>query len=287
MPDGSKVQSNKAFKLTTAKLPQITINLNALLGELQVSLQTAINLLAIALRATPPESMDDLRLPQEVFATTFAQSTHWSNAEAVERHQTWAVSNGLRDAVEGVSSFLESAHRVLSVHDLAKGNGGQILYDDYQKAMEGGSFHRLGLPDKLDHLRFEHGLLLEATLERQVLSVNNARNCLVHRRGIVSQRDLNANKKMLVEWRKLHIFLQNEDGEQEFCIGKLVEKESTVCLRVQDEQKSFALGDRISFTIQEFADVTWGLYAFGSEVVKLIGGEAPNKNASTVLSKEG
>ena len=66
-------------------LPQITINLNALLGELQVSLQTAINLLAIALRATPPESMDDLRLPQEVFATTFAQSTHWSNAEAVER----------------------------------------------------------------------------------------------------------------------------------------------------------------------------------------------------------
>lgn len=273
--------------MSTPEPLQITINLDALLGELQFSLQTAINLVAISLRATPPESMDDLRLPQEVFATTFAQSGRWSHAEALEKHQTWAIANGLRDAVEGVSSFIESAHRVLAVWDLASANGGRVTYGEYQKAMDGAAFHRLGLPDKLTHLKSEHGLAINETLVRQVLSVNNARNCLVHRRGIVSQRDLNTTDSMLVEWRKLHVFLQDEDGEHEFVVGKLIEKESTVCIRVQDEQKAFALGARVSFTIQEFADVTWGLYSFGTELVKLVGEVDPNRGASVAASGEG
>jgi hypothetical protein len=266
---------------------QITVNLDALLGELQFSLQTTINLLAISLRATPPKSMDDLRLPQEVFGTMFAQSARWSHAEALEKHQTWAIANGLRDAVEGVSSFIESAHKVLSIWELASTNGGHVTYGEYQAAMEGSAFHRLGLPDKLTHLKSEHGIAIDATLERQVLSVNNARNCLVHRQGVVSLRDLNAPDAMVVEWRKLHIFLQDEDGEHELVLGKVIEKASTVCILVRDEQKAFALGERVSFAIQEFADTTWGLHAFGTEIVRLVGEADPNKNASTPAGSEG
>lgn len=273
--------------MSTPEPLQITINLDALLGELKFSLQTAINLLSISLRAPPPDSMDDLRLPQEVFATTFAQSARWSHFEALEKHQTWAIGNGLRDAVEGMSSFIESAHRVLTIWELASANDGRVTYGEYQEALEGKAFHRLGLPDKLTHLKSEHGIAIDATLERQVISVNNARNCLVHRRGVVSQRDLNTTASMLVEWRKLHIFLQDEDGEHEFVIGKIIEKESTVCIRVRDEQKAFALGERVSFTIQEFADVTWGLYAFGTDIVKLVGEADPNKIASTPTSGDG
>lgn len=255
---------------------KITINLNALLGELQESLQTTINLVAVALKATAPESMEDLRLPSEVFVTEFASKAQWSHAEAIEKHRTWAISNGLRDAVEGASSFIESAHRVLSIWALASSNNGKVLYGDYQRELEGASFHRLGLPDKLTHLKSEHGIALDADLERHLLSINNARNCLVHRRGIVSQRDLNFDGKMLVEWRKLHIFLQNEDGEHDLVIGQLVEKESAICLRIKDERKVFALGERVAFTAQEFADVTWGLYAFGNELVKQVSAVNPD-----------
>jgi hypothetical protein len=62
---------------------KITINLNALLGELQRSLQTTINLVAVALMAMAPESMEDLRLLSEVFATNFASKVRWSQAEAI------------------------------------------------------------------------------------------------------------------------------------------------------------------------------------------------------------
>lgn len=260
---------------------KITINLNALLGELQESLQTTINLVAVALKASAPESVEDLRLPSEVFSTDFSTKARWSQAEAVEKHQTWAISNGLRDAVEGASSFIESAHRVLTVWDMASSNNGQILYGDYQREMEGKAFHRLGLPDKLTHLNSEHGISIDANLERHLLSINNARNCLVHRRGIVSQRDLNVDGKMIVQWRKLHLFLQDEDGEHDLVIGQIVEKQSVICLRVIDEQKVFALGERVMFTTQEFADVTWGLFAFGSELVKQVSAANPNKGKET------
>ena len=98
------------------------------------------------------------------------------------------------------------------------------------------------LPDKLAHLKTEHGMAVDSVLERQLLSINNARNCLVHRRGIISQRDLNSDDTMRVEWRKLHIFLQNQDGEHDLVIGQIVEKESAICLRVKDEQKRSVSG---------------------------------------------
>jgi hypothetical protein len=265
---------------------KITINLNALLGELQESLQTTINLLAVALKATAPESVEDLRLPSEVFATDFSSKARWSQAEAVEKHQTWAISNGLRDAIEGASSFIESSHRVLAIWDLVSSNNGKVLYGDYQREMEGAAFHRLGLPDKLAHLKSEHGIAIDANLERHLLSINNARNCLVHRRGIVSQRDLNFDGRMIVEWRKLHLFIQNEDGEHDLVIGQIVEKESVICLRIVDERKVFAPGERVMFTAQEFADVTWGLYAFGSELVKQVSAANPDKREEAAGESE-
>jgi hypothetical protein len=153
---------------------------------------------------------------------------------------------------------LNLAIGVLSIWALASANNGKVLYSDYQRELEGVSFHRLGLPDKLAHLKTEHGIAVDSVPERQLLSINNARNCLVHRRGIISKRDLNSDDTMVVEWRKLHIFLQNQDGEHDLVIGQIVEKESAICLRVKDEQKAFGLGERVMFTAQEFANVTWG-----------------------------
>ena len=81
---------------------------------------------------------------------------------------------------------------------------------------------------------------------------------------------------MVVEWRKLHLFLQNDDGEHDLVVGQVVEKDSMVCLRVTDEQREFSLGERVAFTTQEFADVTWGLSAFGSDLVKQVAAASPN-----------
>ncbi len=74
-----------------------------------------------------------------------------------------------------------------------------------------------------------------------------------------------------VEWRKLRVFLQDEDGERDIVVGDVTKKEAWVCIQGVDHEKVFALGQRISFSAQEFADITWGLFVFGSDLVRRIG----------------
>jgi hypothetical protein len=71
----------------------LKITINALLGELQGSLQTTINLVAVALMARAPESMEDLRLPSEVFATNFASKVRWRPL----RHRHLPLKHSLYD----------------------------------------------------------------------------------------------------------------------------------------------------------------------------------------------
>lgn len=252
----------------------ITVNLDALLGGLQRSLQRTINLVAVALKVELLPDDADVRLPLDTFATTFDERLKWTAAEAMENHRNWILSNGFRDVIEGVSSFVESAHRVLSFWKLAEKqkSGIRLRGEDWNREIVMGdkSFHRLGLPDKFTHIEQEHGVPPDATLLRQVLSVNSSRNCLVHRSGVVTDRDITAGNALKVEWRKLVTFLKDEDGEYDLVLGQIIKKDSWLCIKNVDHHKSFQLGERVTFTIQEFADVTWGLFVFGSDLVQKI-----------------
>ncbi|BCB25964.1 hypothetical protein SKTS_08500 [Sulfurimicrobium lacus] len=253
----------------------IVVNLDALLGELQRSLQWTINLVSVALKVqVSPDDNSQLRLPLGTFATTFDQRLLWTPTEAMEHHRNWILSNGFRDAIEGLSLFVESAHEVLSYWKLAEQQQGgiQLRGEDWNREIVSGekSFHRLGLPDKFTHLQREHAVSPEATLLRQILSVNSARNCLVHRNGVVTEKDITNEASLNVEWRKLVTLLKDEDGEHDLVLGRVIEKDSWLCIKGVDHCTSFRLGERITFTTQEFADVTWGLFLFGSDLVQKI-----------------
>lgn len=251
----------------------VTVNLDALLGELQRSLQLTINLVAVALQSNLADG-EEVRFPRGVISATFDSTQTWSTKEANERHKSWALTNGLRDVIEGVSAFLESAHQVLSVWALLeRQNGGERLrMSEWEEEMEDGgkAFHRLGFPDKIAHIGAKHGVLADSTLAEQVLKINAARNCLVHRGGVVTDRDKNSDAGLTVAWRRLRIFLKDEDGERDLVIGEVTAKESMVCMQAVDHSKSFALGSRVTFTAQEFSDITWGLFSFGSDLVRRI-----------------
>lgn len=254
----------------------VAVNLDALLGELQTSLQTTINLVALSLQSQAQQRIDGtaLRLPMEGFNTTFDARLTWSTDEAQERQRTWTLSNGLRDALEDTSSFLESARQVLAVWSMrdVQQKTGKLTAADWNKAMhaDARAFHRLGLPDKLPLLTRQYDVVIDSTLADHLLSINAARNCLVHRRGVVGDRDVNCGGRLTVGWRKLSLILKDEDGEHPVVLNQRLEKESTLCLRAVDCSKSFEIGERIAFTVQEFADITWGLFSFGSALVSQI-----------------
>jgi len=221
---------------------------------------------------------DSLAIQSDPISFRFGNAPPWgSSDDARSDYQDWIFGNGLRDAIEAVGAFLEEIRQVLALWAIGdrQSAGEQITGAIWNAEMQdaGKRFHRLGFPDKVEALRAGLHTHVDSVLNEHVLSVNAARNCLVHRGGIVSERDLNHGDALVVRWRRLTVVLQDTDGEHPLVLGKRLEKDSAVIVKVEDHAKEFRLGERIVFTSTEFVEVCWSLFLYS-----FAWGEALNKS---------
>lgn len=252
----------------------INVNLNGLRGELLRALQRATYLVACGLGSGEVITEEMFALPDVAFQMRYTSHINWSEEDAKKEFTEWVLLNGFREVTESIGVFLESAHRVLSLWSIAgkQQEGLQITGADWHEIMQGGEkrFHRLGLPDKLEHLEKEHGIKLTQAEEARLLSVNAARNCLVHRNGVVSERDVTSGDELVIQWIRMAVLAQDEDGEKELVLGSMVEKDTVVAIRNTEVEKKFRLRERISFSVKEFSEISWSVFLVGERVVSLI-----------------
>lgn len=250
----------------------ININLNALRGELQRPLQRTIYLVSAGLQSKDKIDIDHLQLPTNSITMIFDGSMKWDAQNATEQYSKWILSNGFRDIIEYFNTFFESAHKVLTFWELAakQKNGIVITGADWNQIIISGgkSFHRLGLPDKFTHVQDRHSFNIDTKFREQILSTNAARNCLVHRNGVVAEQDINAASGLEVRWTNLDLIVQNEDGEKDLVLGEIVEKDSIIAIRNREALKTFGMGERVLFSAQEFANIAWTLFLFGNDLVQ-------------------
>jgi hypothetical protein len=245
----------------------------ALLGQLQHAIQRTIHLAALGLNAMPRLTQADLELPGTSISLQLAGPAPWPIEEARERFQPWLLGNGLRDATEAISGFLEETRMVLAVWHLGiRSRSGPVPEAEWIEAIENQRwrFHRLGLPDKIDDLKNTYNLPLDPDLVGHLRTINDARNCLVHRQGIAQERDVNEDGALRVSWRRLTLVIQGPEGERDGSPGAIIQAGETLCVSNRDVSKLFPLGTAISFSVQEFADVCWSLFLLGLSTVKLI-----------------
>jgi hypothetical protein len=248
---------------------QFQVNLDAPRAQLQRALQRSIYLVSGALNSGAYIEDAHLKLPDIGIEATFDSSLKWSTEEVRHHLKEWTLQNGFRDIVESLGAFLEEIHRICSVWALVKKQeGGQTLSGkDLQNLneVEPKKFHKLGLPDKLDHLRDSHGISIDTEMTRNVLSVNHARNCLVHRNGVVTTLDA-VDGKLVVWWRRMKFVVADEDGERELVMGVVNEKAATVGVRFVDDEKSFSTGESLGFSSQEFQNIAWSVFLFANDL---------------------
>lgn len=245
----------------------INVNLDGLLGSLHRDVQRVTNLVAVGIQSPVVLDEESLAIRSDPIAFRFGNAPPWTSGDdARSDYQDWVYGNGLRDVLESVGSFLEEVRQVLALWSLGdrQSAGERLTGASWNAEMKDAAkrFHRLGFPDKVETLRTAFGVQVEAVLNEHVLAANNARNCLVHRRGIVSERDLNHGKVLVVSWRRMAVELQDEDGQHPLVFGKALEKDSTVVMSVVDTTKEFGLGERVIFTATEFAEICWSMYLY-------------------------
>lgn len=234
----------------TSQKVHIHINLAAIRGLVTPAISRWVNLVSFGVHAgrtltTLPEGFPDV-----FFQVQLGQQQQ--PLDVVRRDfEEWLIACGLRECVEVAAALLEEARMVLVLwsidsRELTAGEWSELVADGAR------DFDRLTWPARFDWLE-DQGLKLN--LREQFLSINAARNCMVHRRGVVSERDVKTADSLDVKWRKVQLIAKKGEIEMPIEGPMVVEAGSEVCLRVSNEVKRFKRGEQISFTPQGFTEI--------------------------------
>jgi hypothetical protein len=248
----------------------VKTNLAVLLGTLQRSLQRARDIAAFGLNAADNITEQGLQLPGAFFQVVPASNVALDFETAKSEFKRWTLTGAMRDSVEGVHAFLDEARPVCFLYSVASKpmiNGGDWnkgIVEDTKK------FHRLGLPDKIKYLGEKYDSSLVPEVAEELLSINLARNCLVHRHGVVSDYDSNSDEGLLVKWRRMEIVATGYRGERTITAMARVEAGESVMLRHAKAQKLFRKGEFLTFSVDEFGELCLTLFFFGNQLVQNI-----------------
>lgn len=253
----------------------LDVNLSAAIGQLQRALQRSLDLTAFGLHAADQAAERDLNLPETFFHLSPAQNEALGFDAAKTEFRAWTVRNGLRDSIEAFSLYLDEVRTVCGIWSLGgdwASGGVATTVGEWQARMvtEARKFHEMGLPHKLDFLEKEYGLGRPPFVD-EILTINAARNCLVHRRGIVRRKDLNTPEGLLVRWARLELIAESESGSRSLEPPKpIVKAGEKLSMRQAAGQKTFPLGHEVSFSTQEFAELSWTIFQAGRGAISIL-----------------
>ena len=190
--------------------------------------------------------------------------------EAKEKFQQWCLKNSFRDCVENISLFLDECHFVCEL--LAARKNDKVIAEDFTKIVGSSrkKFHREGLPKKIKILHNNFNIC--SPLEEHVISLNTVRNCLVHRNGIVRQDDLNTKTELVAKFRELQIIAVSPDKANIDILTcpTVLEEGYKVCIKTEDIEIHFKLGESINFRPKEHANTVFTFYMFAVDIYKSI-----------------
>ena len=180
---------------------------------------------------------------------------------------SWIVTCGLRELIERFSVFLDEIYRIcLLMVSATKSN--ELIIDEKKFK----KFSRHGLKDKLDTLNAEFDF--NSKYKECLLSVNTARNCLAHHRGIVREIDCDIGT-FIIKWKAIEIFAEKHSGEIiiiDFPFpkdGVTLSSGEALKYRFTEKQLVFRVGDFITLSPHNLAEICYFINIASDEVANL------------------
>jgi len=202
-----------------------------------------------------------LRLQHKIDATdaeaiNFLREKSGNNQLSIEQirneYSVWALEEGFVSLANILPQLLETARKNCSTSASQK---------------EIREFDRKPFEGKLSFLEDNYGLRCERHKEA-IISFNKARNCLVHRKGIVSERDTNTNdhKYLQISWLGVDFFVDDGQTKEKKEIPFEIKKGAKLSGVNVKRTKSFKIGDQIVFNSNEFREITFTMNFFVAEL---------------------
>jgi len=171
-----------------------------------------------------------------------------ANADTISRmrweYRAWVVGHALADISESIATFL---------NELVRADAAAFGYTD-----QFARFERLGLDLKLKALP---ALTLEDDYKVALESITRARNCLIHRHGVVGERDCNDHEDLVLTWRGIKLFKVKPEGLVEFDPshrGPASQQHGDkLQILVTGIERRFSLGSRLDLEPSDLCTLSW------------------------------
>jgi len=174
----------------------------------------------------------------------------------------WVTGCGLRELIESFSVFLDEVYKVLLFVKVSRGNLGVK-----EAAKKRKSFSFGGVEKKLEVLRSEYSIGLKHS--KLLDSVNQARNCISHRRGVVGNEDCKGEGGLSVRWVGPSALVIGSSGKKTPLTKRhYVEEDSEIAVQFIEKSLDFPLGKVVDIPAEELAEICLFIYFEARDIIQ-------------------
>jgi hypothetical protein len=251
----------------TAQNPQVRLELNPnrlseIIGSAVIASTEVVNLHFRALSA-------DLGPAEEVSGLIYKfNAPELSTEQRRSMHENWILAKAFQDLLRVVRHAFEEAHVITALVTKTHRVRSDATLSEFLKP-----FQKKAAGLKFPALLGAVNQLLDPKLEfaDSYRSLQQARNCLEHRDGIVSTIETHGKDTFALSVPRVKIFYLRNREEIEIKPGERVEpgddrKEVELLMKFEVREKRVDLGERLIFTLAEFNEVAFACNFLGQQL---------------------
>jgi len=208
------------------------------------------------------------------FFRTRISGPEMSAEERRNRHEHWVLAKAFQDLLRGVRGSLEEAYfciQLLTAKDLRFESAATLdeaLAPFRKKARE------LNFPDLME--RINRSIGQPVAFADAYSSMQMARNCLEHRDGTVTHRDVGEDNKLRLRFPRLKAFVEQHGKEIEIHRNYYVEEKTVINFKIELRELEFGLGERLKITPADFEEIAYACIQFGSQLAEQVSKMTPH-----------
>ena len=171
----------------------------------------------------------------------------------------WVVRKAFEDFINGLTMSLKEANKIIETLLLSEKPKYSMTKEEIENELEkiNVKIEKLHFPELVKSI--EDYLSCSLRFSEEIISINKIRNCLVHRNGVVSDKDVRNNRDLELKWISLkwYTLIENISTEITYDMRKNGITVSNLEYKVIDNRKSFEKGQKISIDINEFNGIAY------------------------------
>ena len=175
-------------------MAKITIDYDKIYKTAKLGVNRAAIFMGLGINAASDPNFNNYRLTDVTAIKLIPENVDSKQVKGFkEEFSSWIVGCGLRELIETFSVFLDLIYDA-SLHVLIY--KGKLTQQEAIKFYS--NFISKGLREKFNILESQFGIKYQHS--DYLITINQARNCLTHRRGIVGEKDYNKNSNLTIKW---------------------------------------------------------------------------------------